>query len=175
MVSDFAQDLPIASPFYFWCPWQACKRLLQRWCSPLPMSLETWFRTRPLAVHLVPLKPRNSTSKMYRENQCLGQHTLLFSGVVGKQKVIIEAYLPLLVQFTFIAKQHLFNICWRIFLNVPYPIFDIFKRLFLCNIVDKHDAHGASVICRRNRSEAFLPSCVPASAHTRNKSSSFVI
>lgn len=45
--------------------------------------------------------------------------------------------------------------------NIPNPILDILKTLFICYVIDEHDAHCAAVVGRRYGAEALLPSGVP--------------
>ena len=47
------------------------------------------------------------------------------------------------------------------FLNVPDPVLDVVKALLVGDVVDEHDAHGPSVVGRRDRSEALLARRVP--------------
>jgi len=49
-------------------------------------------------------------------------------------------------------------------INVTQPLGDIVKCLGTCNVINKHYAHGTTVVWCRDGVEAFLPSSVPTSS-----------
>lgn len=49
--------------------------------------------------------------------------------------------------------------------NVAQPLADVFEALGGGDVVDQHDAHGASVVGGGDGVEPFLACCVPA--HTK--------
>lgn len=76
--------------------------------------------------------------------------------------IYINSYLSLVVQFTFVAQQHFFDIGGGIFFDISDPIFYVLKRFLLRYVIDKHNAHSTSVVCCGDRSETLLASSVPA-------------
>jgi hypothetical protein len=46
-------------------------------------------------------------------------------------------------------------------LYIPNPIFDVFKGLFIRNIINQHDSHCSTVVGCGYCSETFLPGSVP--------------
>ena len=70
-------------------------------------------------------------------------------------------YLSAVIHVTFVAKDHFFNVLCRVFFNIPDPVLDVVKRLFVGDVVDEHDSHGPSVVRRRNRPETLLAGGVP--------------
>ena len=70
-------------------------------------------------------------------------------------------YLSPVIHVAFIAQDHLLHVGRGMLFDVPDPVLDVVEGLFVGDVVDQHDAHGAPVIRCRNRSKSLLTRRVP--------------
>ena len=94
----------------------------------------------------------------FKEKKFLSRH---LTANLRQVKQYDNAYLSPFVHVTLIPQNHFLYVLRGVFFNVSNPVLDVVERFLVGNVVDKHDAHGAAVVGRRDGTETLLAGCVP--------------
>jgi len=76
-------------------------------------------------------------------------------------KTAIGFYLSPVVHVALVAQDHLLHVGRGVLLDVPDPVFDVVEAFLVGDIVNQHDAHGATVVGRGDGAKSLLPGRVP--------------
>ena len=76
-------------------------------------------------------------------------------------KCFLCNHLSSVIHVTLISKNHLLHIRTGMLLNIPDPVLDVIEAFLVGDVVDKHDAHGPSVVGGGDGSEPLLAGSVP--------------
>ncbi len=84
-----------------------------------------------------------------------------YSVVLRRFLTPLGGHHSLIVHVALVAHDHFHDVLVCVLVDIAQPLADAIKRLAVGDVVDEHDAHGASVVRRRDRVEALLAGRVP--------------
>lgn len=72
-----------------------------------------------------------------------------------------NTYLSFVIHVTFVSQNHFLDISRCVFFNISYPVFDIVKAFFICDVIYQHYSHCTTIIGSCNCAKALLACSIP--------------